>query len=84
MYYLKSMTLGLAPSLQKAGLYRLIECIWVLWIEGFVGPHQGHEVFGLAKVDYIMCVSWQHMYCLDGCLTLCTVHTFNCLAFNGV
>ncbi len=49
-------------------------------VEDLVGPHQRYEVFGLAQIDYVVCISRQHVHGLDICLALCFVEACTCLA----
>lgn len=37
----------------------------MVWIEDIVGPHYCHEVLGFAQVDYVVCVTREHMYGQD-------------------
>ena len=34
-------------------------------VKGFVGPHDGNQVLGVAQVDNVMGIAGQHMYRLD-------------------
>ena len=47
---------------KKAGLYRLVVCIWLFWIEGLVGPHESHKVFAVAQIGYVECVARQYVH----------------------
>ena len=41
------------------------EGVGLVGVEDFVAVHDGHEVFGVAEVDDVMCVAWEHVDGLD-------------------
>ncbi len=42
-----------------------IVCIWLVRVEGFVGPHQGDQGLGVREVDDVVGVAGEHLDCLD-------------------
>ena len=46
-------------------LYVLSEGVWLTGVEPLVGPHDGHQVFGVAEVDDVVGIPWQHVHRLD-------------------
>ncbi len=37
----------------------------MITVNDFVRPHDGEEVFGLGKINYVVPISGEHMHCLN-------------------